>query len=113
MKNNIDIFVDKINREYETMREKWWDMTADELIENAEKITAAKFIKENIESCLPDDEAEYLLGINEPLKAVIESIIYRYDPKNIAEREWFSDHLYDMCCRHELEMNEPEGIKIQ
>ena len=40
MKNNIDIFVDKINREYETMREKWWDMTADELIENAEKIAA-------------------------------------------------------------------------
>ena len=29
----IDKIVDKINHEYEKMRESWWDMTADELTE--------------------------------------------------------------------------------
>ena len=43
----VDRLVDKINHEYEVMRERWWDMTADELIENAEQITAAKFIRTN------------------------------------------------------------------
>lgn len=54
-------------------------MTADELIENAETITAAKFIKANIESCILDDEAEFLFGFKVPLAMVIETIKYRYD----------------------------------
>ena len=111
------MFMKKINHEYEKMRESWWDMTADELIANAERIAAAKFIKANIESCILDDEAEYLLGFKEPLAAVIETILYRYDPRNIAEREWFSDHLYDLYDKHDLdadsEVEEESGITMQ
>lgn len=113
----IEKLMKKINHEYEKMREIWWDMTADELIANAEQIAAAKFIKVNIESCILDDEAEYLLGFKEPLAAVIETIFYRYDPRNIAEREWFSDHLYDLLDKHDLdadfEPEETEGITMQ
>lgn len=113
----IEMLMKKINHEYEKMRESWWDMTADELIANAERIAAAKFIKANIESCILDDEAEYLLGFKEPLAAVIETILYRYDPRNIAEREWFSDHLYDLLDKHDLdadfEPEETEGITMQ
>ena len=113
----IDKLVDKINHEYEKMRESWWDMTADELIANAERIAATKFIKANIESCVADDEAEYLLGFKEPLAAVIETILYSYDPQNIAKREWFSDHLYDLYDKHDLdadfEVEEESGITMQ
>ena len=113
----IDKLVDKISHEYEKMRESWWDMTADELIANAERIAAAKFIKANIESCVADDEAEYLLGFKEPLAAVIETIMYSYDPQNIAKREWFSDHLYDLYDKHDLdadfEVEEESGITMQ
>ena len=113
----IEMLMKKINHEYEKMRESWWDMTADELIANAERIAAAKFIKANIESCILDDEAEYLLGFKEPLAAVIETILYRYDPRNIAEREWFSDHLYDLYDKHDLdadsEVEEESGITMQ
>lgn len=99
----IESLVQKISREYETMRERWWDMTADELIQNAERIAAAKFVRENIGSSVCDDEAEYLLSFKEPLAAVTESILYRYDPQNIAEREWFSDHIYDLYDKHDLD----------
>lgn len=113
----IDKIVDKINHEYEKMRESWWDMTADELIANAERIAAAKFIKANIESCIFDDGAEYLLDFKEPLAAVIETILYSYDPQNIAKREWFSDHLYDLYDKHDLdadfEVEEESGITMQ
>ena len=99
----INDLVIKIDKEYETMRECWWDMTADELIQNAERIVAAKFVRENIGSSVCDDEAEYLLSFKEPLAAVMESILYRYDPQNIAEREWFSDHIYDLYDKHVLD----------
>ena len=99
----IESLVQKISREYEAMREHWWDMTADELIQNAERIAAAKFVRENIGSSVFDDEAEYLLSFKEPLAAVTESILYRYDPHNIAEREWFSDHIYDLYNKHDLD----------
>ena len=118
MENNaVDRLAAKIDLEYEKMREGWWDMTADELIENAELIAAAKFVKTNIESCILDDEAEYLLGFKEPLLAIMETIMYRYDPRNIAEREWFSDHLYDLLDKRELdsdfEVEEDTGITMQ
>ena len=99
----IECLVQKTSREYEAMRERWWDMTADELIQNAERIAAAKFVKENIGSSVCDDEAAYLLSFKEPLAAVTESILYRYDPQNIAEREWFSDHIYDLYDKHDLD----------
>ena len=113
----IEMLMKKINHEYEKMRESWWDMTADELIANAERIAAAKFIKANIESCILDDGAEYLLGFKEPLAAVIETIMYSYDPQNIAKREWFSDHLYDLYDKHDLdadfEVEEESEITMQ
>ena len=115
--NAVEKLTDKINREYLAMRERWWDMTADELIENADKIVAVKFITENIGSCIQDDEAEYLLGFKEPLAALVETVRYKYDPQNIAEREWFSDHLYDLMDKHDLdsdfEIEEAEGITMQ
>lgn len=115
--NAVERLTEKINREYLTMRERWWDMTADELIENADKIVAAKFIMENFESSITDDEAEYLLGFKAPLAALIDTVRYRYDPQNIAEREWFSDHLYDLLDKHDLdsdfEIDETEGITMQ
>lgn len=95
--------VEKIGREYESMRERWWDMTADELVDKAEDISAAKFIKENIGSGVNSNEAEYLLSIKEPLSAIMETIRYRYDVRNIAECEWFSEHLYDLCDKRDLD----------
>lgn len=113
----VDKLVSKINREYEAMRERWWDMTADELIDNAEKIAAAKFIKANAHDCILDDAAEYLLQFKNPLEALISSIAYRYDPMNIAERETFSDLVYDLYDKHDLdtdfELEENEGMTMQ
>ena len=115
--NAVDRLVSKINHEYETMREGWWDMSADELIENAEQIAAAKFIKANINECILDDAAEYLLQFKSPLEALIESIAYRYDPMNIAERETFSDLVYDLYDKHDLdadfELEESDGMTMQ
>ncbi|MBR1383741.1 MAG: hypothetical protein IJ555_08025 [Ruminococcus sp.] len=73
-KTAVDRLIDKINHEYEAMRERWWDMTADELIENAEQITVVKFIKANAESCITDDAAEYLLQFKNPLEALMDSL---------------------------------------
>ena len=113
----VDKLVSKINREYEAMRERWWNMTADELIDNAEKIAAAKFIKANAHDCILDDAAEYLLQFKNPLEALISYIAYRYDPMNIAERETFSDMVYDLYDKHDLdadfEMEEDIGIAMQ
>ena len=115
--SSVDRLVSKVNREYEAMRESWWRMTPDELIGIAEQIAAAKFIKANIESCILDDGAEYLLGFKEPLAAIIETILYSYDSQNIAKREWFSDHLYDLYDKHDLdadfEVEEESGISMQ
>ena len=113
----VDKLVSKINREYEAMRERWWDMTADELIDNAEKIAAAKFIRANAGDCILDDAAESLLQFKNPLEALIVSIAYRYDPMNIAERETFSDLVYDLYDKHDLdtdfELEENEGMTMQ
>ena len=106
----------KINREYEAMREGWWNMTADELIANAEQIAAAKFVKENIESCISEDEAGYFMSLKKPLEALIDSVMYRYDPQNYAELEWFSNCLYDLCDKRDLDVDhepeEAEGLKM-
>ena len=112
----IDRLVSKINKKYEVMREGWWDMTADELIAIAEKIAAAKFVKENIESCVSEDEAGYFLSLKDPLEALIDSVMYRYDPQNYAELEWFSNCLYDLCDKRDLDVDqepeEAEGLKM-
>ena len=113
----VDRLVSKVNREYEAMREGWWRMTSDELIGIAEQIAAAKFIRENLESCAAEDEAEFLLTLKKPLEALIDSVIYRYEPHNIAEREWFSDHLYELMNSHDLdadyEIEEEQSITMQ
>ena len=113
----VDKLVKKINHEYEAMRERWWDMTADELIQNAEQIAAAKFIRANAVDCILDDAAEYLLQFKNPLEALIDSIAYRYDPTNIAEKETFSDLVYDLYDKHDLdadfELEETDGITMQ
>lgn len=99
----VDKLANKISLEYEAMIEHWRCMTADELIENAEQITAAKFIKANIRECVLDDSAEYLLQFKKPLEMLIDSLAYRYDPMNIAERETFSDMVYDLYDKHDLD----------
>lgn len=115
--SSVDRLVSKVNREYEAMREGWWRMTPDELIGIAEQIAAAKFIRENLESCVAEDEAEFLLTLKKPLEALIDSVIYRYEPHNIAEREWFSDHLYELMNSHDLdadyEIEEEQSITMQ
>ena len=115
--NAVDKLVSKINLEYEKMREGWWDMTADELIENAEQIAAAKFIRANAGDCILDDAAEYLLQFKNPLEALMDSMAYRYDPMNIAEREIFSDMVDDLYDKHDLdsdfELEETDGMTMQ
>ena len=113
----VDRLVSKVNREYEALRERWWDMTSDELIGIAEQIAAAKFIRENLDSCVNEDEAEYLLTLKQPLEALIDSVMYLYDPQNIAEREWFSNHLYELFDKHDLdadyEFEEEQGMTME
>ncbi|SFW37862.1 hypothetical protein SAMN02910447_03142, partial [Ruminococcus sp. YE71] len=99
----IDKLLKKINLEYESMREIWWDMTADELIENAEQIAAVKFIRTNIESCILDDAADYLLSFKNPLEVLMGTLASRYDPMDIAARETFSEMLREIYDKHDLD----------
>ncbi len=59
----------------------------------------------------------FLLTLKKPLEALIDSVIYRYEPHNIAEREWFSDHLYELMNSHDLdadyEIEEEQSITMQ
>ena len=116
-KTTVDQLVEKISREYEIMREGWWDMTAGELIDNAEQVAAVKFIMANAGDCILDDAAEYLLQFRKPLEILVDAVKYRYDPMNIAERETFGDLIYDLCDKHDLdsdhETEENEGIAMQ
>ena len=115
--NSVERLVDKINHEYEAMCEGWRKMTADKLIQNAEHIATAKFIKVNAGDCMLDDAAEYLLQFKNPLEALMDSIAYRYDPMNIAEREIFSDMVDDLYDKHDLdsdfELEETDGMTMQ
>lgn len=113
----VEKLVKKINHEYEAMRERWWDMTADELISCSERITAAKFVKVNISKCVSEDEAEYFLKLKSPLEALMESVIFRYDPWDIAERENFRDILVELFDKQDLdgdyELEEADGMTMQ
>lgn len=106
----IEILAEKIDREYEQMRENWWDMTADELIENAEKIAVSKFIRGNIRSCVNADTAEYLAKFRSPLNALVESIICSSDPQGIALQERLRAQIDDLYDKQDLEEDyETEG----
>ena len=113
----IEILAEKIEREYEQMRESRWDMTADELIENAEKIAVSKFIKANIRSCVNADTAEYLAGFKYPLDVLVENIICGHDPQGIALQERLSAQIEDMFDKNDLdedfETEESEEITMQ
>lgn len=115
MKTTVDQLADKISREYELMCENWREATADELVDNAEHIATAKFVRENIGSCVSEEEAEYLLKFKEPLAVLIDAILYQYDPMNIARQEWFSDYLYDLCDKKDLDSDHEteEEISMQ
>lgn len=100
---SIEILAEKIDREYEQMRENWWDMTVDELIENAEKIAVSKFLKANIRSCVSTDTAEYLAKFRSPLNALVESIICSSDPQGIALQERLRAQVDDLYDKQDLE----------
>lgn len=116
-KNAVERLVSKISHEYRSMRERWWDMVADDLIDNAERIAAAKFARENIGSSVSDDEAAYLLRLKTPLATIVETIMFQYDPQNIAQQEWFREHLADICYTQDLDVDyeteEAEGMIMQ
>jgi len=107
----------KIDAEYESMREAWWNMTPDELIENSGMITAAKFIKENIESCVTAEQAECLASISDPLNTLIESMNFRYDAHGIEDIKRSCNQLFNESFKEELEtvdeIEQDEGMIMQ
>jgi hypothetical protein len=92
----IDKLKNVIQLEYKQKYTEWLNMSHEELIEKADEISAARFVKDNIQDLITEEEAEYLLQFKAPLKILVDRITALNDPTNIALKEQFSDMVSDM-----------------
>lgn len=122
LNNEIDrteTMIDKleyvIGQEYAEKYKSWLNMSHEELIEKADEISAARFVKDNIQDSFTEDEAEYLLQFKSPLEILVDRITALNDPTNIAVKEQFSDMVSEMYDKQDeyadYELN--EGMKMQ
>ena len=122
LNNEIDrteTMVDKleyvIGQEYAEKYKTWLNMSHEKLIEKADEISAARFVKDNIQDSFTEDEAEYLLQFKEPLEILVDKITVLNDPTNIAVKEQFSDIVSEMYDKQDeysdYELN--EGMQMQ
>lgn len=80
MENAINKLVSAIKEEYNTKYSEWLNMSHEELIEKADEISAARFVKDNIQDSFTEEEAEYLLQFKSPLEILVDRITVLNDP---------------------------------
>ena len=117
MKNAIEKLQCLVNNGYRNKYKEWLSMKSEELIELADYISAAQFVKEHISDSFSEDEAEYLFQFKDPLKILVDKIISLNDPNNIALREQFSYIVSDMYDKQDeysdYELADNEGMQMQ
>lgn len=117
MENMINKLESVIKEEYNSKYAEWLNLSHEELIEKADEISAARFVKDNIQDSFTEEEAEYLLQFKSPLEILVDKITVLNDPNNIAVKEQFSDmvsEMYDMQDEYsDYELNEDSGMQIQ
>lgn len=115
MENAINKLESAIKEEYNTKYAEWLNMSHEELIEKSDEISAARFVKDNIQESFTEDEAEYLLQFKSPLEILVDRITVLNDPNNIAVKEQFSDMVSEMYDKQDeyadYELN--EGMQMQ
>lgn len=115
MNNAIDKLKAVIQLEYKDKYASWLNMSHEELIEKSDEISAARFVKDNIQESFTEEEAEYLLQFKAPLEILVDRITALNDPTNIAVKEQFSDMVSDMYDKQDeyadYELN--EGMQMQ
>ena len=117
MQNGINKLESVIKEEYNNKYAEWLNMSHEELIEKADEISAAQFVKDNIHGTFTEEEAEYLLQFKEPLEILVNRITALNDPANIAVKEQFSDMVSEMYDKQDeysdYELAEDEGMQMQ
>ena len=117
MENVINKLESVIKEEYNSKYTEWLNLSHEELIEKADEISAARFVKDRIQDSFTEDEAEYLLQFKEPLEILVNRITALNDPANIAVKEQFSDMVSEMYDKQDeysdYELAEDEGMQMQ
>ena len=117
MENMINKLESAIKEEYNTKYAEWLNMSHEELIEKADEISAARFVKDNIQESFTENEAEYLLQFKSPLEILVDKITVLNDPNNIAVKEQFSDMVSEMYDKKDeysdYELSEGAGMQMQ
>lgn len=117
MNNVIEKLEAVVKAEYEAKYKEWLNISHEELIEKANEISAAQFVKDNIQDSFTEEEAEYLLQFKEPLEILVDKITVLNDPTNIAVKEQFSDIVTEMCDKQDeyadYELAKDEGMQLQ
>ena len=117
MNNVIEKLEAVVKAEYEAKYKEWFNISHEELIEKADEISAAQFVKDNIHDSFTEEEAEYLLQFKEPLEILVNRITALNDPANIAVKEQFSDMVSEMYDKQDeysdYELAEDEGMQMQ
>ena len=117
MENVINKLESVIKEEYNSKYAEWLNLSHEELIEKADEISAARFVKDNIQDSFTEDEAEYLLQFKEPLEILVDRITVLNDPNNIAVKEQFSDMVSEMYHKKDeysdYELSEDSGMQMQ
>ena len=115
MENVINKLESVIKEEYNNKYAEWLNLSHEELIEKADEISAARFVKDRIQDSFTEEEAEYLLQFKTPLEILVDRITVLNDPNNIAVKEQFSDIVSEMYEKQDeysdYELN--EGIQMQ
>jgi HEPN domain-containing protein len=117
----IETMIDKleyaIGQEYAEKHREWLNISHEELIEKADEVSAARFVKEHISDSFTEEEAEYLLQFKSPLEILVNKITALNDPNNIAVREQFSDMVSEMYDKQDeyadYELAENDGMQMQ
>lgn len=115
MNNAIDKLKAVIQLEYKDKYASWLNMSHEELIEKADEISAARFIKDNIQNSFTEEEAEYLLQFKTPLEILVDKITVLNDPTNIAVKEQFSYIVTEMYDKQDeyADYELSEGMQMQ
>ncbi|WP_303838282.1 hypothetical protein [Ruminococcus flavefaciens] len=117
MENMINKLESVIKEEYNNKYAEWLNLSHEELIEKSDEISAARFVKDNIQDSFTEEEAEYLLQFKEPLEILVDRITVLNAPNNIAVKEQFSDMVSEMYDKQDeysdYELNEDSGMQMQ
>lgn len=117
MNNVIKKLEAVVKAEYEAKYKECLNISHEELIEKADEISAARFVKDSIQDSFTEEEAEYLLQFKEPLEILVNRITALNDPANIAVKEQCSDMVSEMYDKQDeysdYELAEDEGMQMQ